>query len=206
MVLRDSTHYLFTHCTNYLPPKLEREEQYLHFIVSFWRPPILNYHLIEYGGMIARIWTLILTGHRSGQILEKPPATLTANRSTLTMYTEHIWPLASLCSMKASGTFLHMMLNCRPVSQFWTKVTAELSDMVSVTIPVTIPVLLLIDLSEVNITKLKKLIVLAGRTAAKKLIALRWKPPHSLTIRHWALTFLDVIYLELSTARINGTP
>ena len=71
----------------------------------------------------------------------------------------------------------------------------------SVTLPVIIPVLLLIDLSEVNITKLKKRIVLAGLTAAKKLIALRWQPPHSLTI---SLTFLDVIYLKLSTARING--
>ena len=113
-------------------------------------------------------------------------------------------PLCSLCSMKASGTFLHMMWNCPPVSQFWSKVAAKLSELVSVTIPVTIPVLLLIDLSQVNITKLKKRTVLAGLTAAKKLIALRWKPPHSLTIRHWALTFLDVVFLELSTARING--
>lgn len=113
-------------------------------------------------------------------------------------------PSCSLCSLKVSGTFLHMMWNCPPVSQFWSKVAAKLSDLVSVTIPVTIPVLLLIDLSEINITKLKKRTVLAGLTAAKKLVAVRWKPPHSLTIRQWALTFLDVIYLELSTARING--
>ena len=113
-------------------------------------------------------------------------------------------PLCSLCSMKASGTFLHMMWNCPPVSQFWSKASAKLSDLVSVTIPVTIPVLLLIDLSEVNIIKLKKRTVLAGLTAAKKLEALRWKLPHYLTIGHWALTFLDAICLELSTARING--
>lgn len=32
----------------------------------------------------------------------------------------------------------------------------------------------------------------------------RWKPPHSLTTKSWILSFLDVIYMELSTAWING--
>lgn len=64
--------------------------------------------------------------------------------------------------------------------------------------------LLLIDLSVINITKLKKRIVLVGLTAAKKLVSMRWKPPHSLSIRQWVFTFLDVIYLEMSTARVNG--
>ncbi len=53
-------------------------------------------------------------------------------------------------------------------------------------------------------TKLKKHVLLAGLTAAKQMIVLRWKPPRSLTIKHWLLTTLDVIYLEMSTARING--
>lgn len=36
------------------------------------------------------------------------------------------------------------------------------------------------------------------------MIATRWKPPHSLTIKSWTLSFLDVVDMELSTARING--
>lgn len=40
--------------------------------------------------------------------------------------------------------------------------------------------------------------------ACKKIIAVRWKPPHSLSIRQWILNFWDVIYTELSTARIHG--
>ena len=45
---------------------------------------------------------------------------------------------------------------------------------------------------------------LAGLTAAKKIVAMRWKPPHSLNKQYWVLTFIDVVYLELSTARIHG--
>ena len=46
--------------------------------------------------------------------------------------------------------------------------------------------------------------VLAGLTAAKKMLAIRWKPPNDLSKRRWLLTFLEVVYMELSTARING--
>ena len=78
-----------------------------------------------------------------------------------------------------------------------------MSDLLSVTIPVTVSFLLLNDFAKLNITKLKIRIALAGLTAAKKMVAVRWKPPHSLIVRHWLLNFLDVIYLELSTALIN---
>lgn len=52
--------------------------------------------------------------------------------------------------------------------------------------------------------KLKKQALLAGLTAANKLMATRWKPPHSLSSRVWLLTYLYVAYLELSTAQVNG--
>jgi len=52
-----------------------------------------------------------------------------------------------------------------------------------------------------NINNQHKHTVLAGLTAAKKMIALRWKLPHSLSVKRWILTFLDVIFLELSPAR-----
>lgn len=39
--------------------------------------------------------------------------------------------------------------------------------------------------------------------AAKKMILTHRKSPHSLPIWHWILSYLDVIYLELSNAQIN---
>ena len=41
-------------------------------------------------------------------------------------------------------------------------------------------------------------------TAAKKIIVLRWLPPHRLSIKHWLQALLEVIYLEWSSARINN--
>lgn len=64
--------------------------------------------------------------------------------------------------------------------------------------------LVLNDLSTLTLFKLNKCVVFAGLTAAKKMISTQWKPPRSLIVRAWILSFLDVIYLELSTARING--
>ena len=67
------------------------------------------------------------------------------------------------------------------MEQFWAKVASQLSDLTSVTIPVTVPVPLLNDLSGMGLSRAAGRLVLAGITAAKKLIALRWKPPHSLS-------------------------
>lgn len=78
-------------------------------------------------------------------------------------------------------------------------------DLIDDTVPVAIHVLILNNLSNFNISKPKKRVILAGLTAAKKLIATRWKPPHSLTTHSWILSFLDVIYMELSTAFNENT-
>ena len=91
-----------------------------------------------------------------------------------------------------------------PVAGFWQNVASELTTFVSGTVAATIPVLLLNDTSSLQISKCQKRIVLAGLTAAKKMVAVRWKPLHSLTIKQWLLTFLDIVYTELSTARINS--
>ena len=90
-------------------------------------------------------------------------------------------PSCSLCNLNSPGIFIHMMWECPPVEQFWAKVASQLSDLTSVTIPVTVPVLLLNDLSGMGLSRAAGRLVLAGITAAKKLIALRWKPPHSLS-------------------------
>ncbi len=43
-----------------------------------------------------------------------------------------------------------------------------------------------------------KLILLTGITAAKKLLALHWKPPQKATKAHWMNTYIDTVNMELS--------
>lgn len=45
---------------------------------------------------------------------------------------------------------------------------------------------------------------LAGLTATKKIIVQVWVPPHNLAHKHWLNTLLEILFLELSSARING--
>ena len=113
-------------------------------------------------------------------------------------------PCCTLCNLKAEGTYLHMFWNCPPVKAFWETVAADLSDMFEITVPCSPITLLLIDLSQLGLNSLKSRLFLAGLTAAKKLVATRWKPPHTLARRAWVLMFLDIVYLELSTARVHG--
>ncbi|TKS64932.1 LINE-1 retrotransposable element ORF1 protein [Collichthys lucidus] len=44
----------------------------------------------------------------------------------------------------------------------------------------------------------------AGLTAAKKMLALRWQPPHSLAWQQWANSFLEIVLMEWSVARMHG--
>ena len=70
--------------------------------------------------------------------------------------------------------------------------------------PASASSLLLNDLSLLSTSVSQKRLLLAGLTAAKKLVATRWKHPDKLSVSNWILTFLDIIYLELSTARVIG--
>lgn len=73
-------------------------------------------------------------------------------------------PTCTQCVLKVPGTFLHMMWECPPVAQFWTQVASRLSDLVSATTPVTVPVLLLNNLTMLNLNNQHKCTVLAGLT------------------------------------------
>lgn len=53
-----------------------------------------------------------------------------------------------------------------------TRPDVALSDIVAVPVPATVSVMILTDLSEINITRLNKGIVLAGLTAAKRMIVI----------------------------------
>lgn len=110
----------------------------------------------------------------------------------------------TLCPIKATGTYLHMFWECPTVARFWRMIASNLSMLFENTVPYSPFIFLLNDLSSLNLTLPQKLAFLAGLTAAKKLVATRWKLPHTLSSRAWILTYLDIAYLELSTAHMHG--
>ena len=112
--------------------------------------------------------------------------------------------LCSLCPLNKPGTFMHMVWECKPVADFWKQVASAISLLTAKNIPVNPQTLILDNLSSINASLGQRRVILAGLTAAKKLIAVRWKPPHTLDISHWYTTLLDIIYLEISTARIHN--
>ena len=104
----------------------------------------------------------------------------------------------------ALGTFFHMIWECPEVLEFWRMVASKLSLLLTSDIILSPAMFLLNDISQLHLKCTQKRIFLAGLTAAKKIVAMRWKNPHTLTFHHWALTFLDIAYMELSTARLHG--
>ena len=48
------------------------------------------------------------------------------------------------------------------------------------------------------------MVFLVGLTAAKKLIAQRWKTPHDLSYQHWVNTVIDLAKLDKSVASMHG--
>ena len=64
--------------------------------------------------------------------------------------------------------------------------------------------LLLNDDSSLELSYQERLILFAGLTAAKKMLALRWQPPHSLSHTQWLQSFLDIVYMEMSVGRMHG--
>ncbi len=110
-------------------------------------------------------------------------------------------PNCTLCFTGTVSTFYHMILECPGVANFWKTVQENLSTIMHIPVPLSASVLISNDLSQLRLqkkNKKQKCVFLAGLTAAG------WKPPHMLTQRQWVLTFIDVVYLELSPARIHG--
>ena len=113
-------------------------------------------------------------------------------------------PVCDLCSLGRVGSFLHMYWECPDVASFWRLVSSTLSDLLEVDIPCSPKILLLNDTSSLNLPSTRIRILLAGLTAAKRMLALRWKPPHALTRTQWSQSFLSILYMELSVARMHG--
>ena len=79
-----------------------------------------------------------------------------------------------------------------------------ISKILGKTIPCSPRVLLLNDVSAFQLSIREKCVFLSGITAAKKLLALRWKPPHDLSEKHWFNLWMEILQMELSVARVHG--
>ena len=113
-------------------------------------------------------------------------------------------PFCTFCSQGTMGTLLHVLWECPDVQSFWGKVVDKMTVLVGKKFSLEPALLLLNDDSRFKITEIERKLWLAGLTAAKKIVVLRWLPPHRLSIKHWLQTLLEVIYLEWSSARINN--
>lgn len=103
-----------------------------------------------------------------------------------------------------NSRIIHMFWECPPVAVFWRLVASNFSTIFDKVLPCSPAALILNDLPLTGLTICKRRALLAGLTAAKKLVVTRWTPPHCLSVQAWFLVYLDVAYLEISIARIHG--
>lgn len=91
------------------------------------------------------------------------------------------------------------------VKVFWEQITAFLSRIMKVEINCCPKCMLLNDDQALNLTIDQRRLWHVGSTAAKKkMLALRWQPPHTLPIHQWTRLLVDILSMELSTATVNG--
>ena len=80
----------------------------------------------------------------------------------------------------------------------------KLSSVLGTHVPVSPKLLLLNDLSGLDLSIKHQRWLLAGLTAAKRMIAQRWKAPHLLPYHQWLDSTVDIANLEMSVARMHG--
>lgn len=105
-------------------------------------------------------------------------------------------------------TFVHLRLQallctCPSVAAFWRQISITLSDLLKANIRLSPSLFLLNDDSTSELSSQQKRMLWAGLTAAKKMLALQWQPPHLLPWQQWANSFLDIVIMERSVARMH---
>ncbi len=120
---------------------------------------------------------------------------------------ENVIPWRSLHLLTV--TYVHLTPSdhlsvCNGNASFWKQISHTLSDILEVKIPLSPTLLLLNDSSSSDLSLQQKCILWAGLTSAKKMLALRWQPLHSLTWQQWANSLLDIVMMEQSVARMHG--
>lgn len=132
----------------------------------------------------------------------------TIHRAYLTTRIRHIIglspdPYCKFCEPQRPDTFLHMMWECPEVQKLWDSVLDILFKVTKICFPKDPILLLLNDNSQFPLNAKVRKFWLAASTATKKMLVQRWKPPHDLSVKHWLHSLLEILYLELSSARIN---
>ena len=112
-------------------------------------------------------------------------------------------PYCDYCPDNTIATLYHMVWQCPEVNRFWHSASSIMSIIIEVPIPFSPCLLLLNDTSSLKLTINNRRLLLAGLTAAKRMIVCRWKPPHALSVRKWLSSYRDIAQLELSTARLH---
>lgn len=113
-------------------------------------------------------------------------------------------PNCNLCNLNQVGTFLHVMWECPLVQSFWQQIVKHLSNTFGLEIDLTPRSMLLNDDSGKNFNHMQRMLWLSACTVAKKMLAVRWQPPHSLSIQQWTCSLVEMLSIELSVARMNG--
>lgn len=113
-------------------------------------------------------------------------------------------PNCTLCQDGKTGTFLHFFWECSVLAPFWLWLAEDISTLIEKDIVLTPDIFFLNDFSNMSLTLIQTNLILAAFTAAKKMLVSRWCPPHTMCRRQWALSLLDILTMELSTARMHG--
>ena len=71
-------------------------------------------------------------------------------------------------------------------------------------IPCSPTILLLNDFTGLNLSMLHQRWFLVAITAAKRMVAQRWLPPHTLYRQQWVNAAIDLANLEMSVAHMHG--
>ena len=112
-------------------------------------------------------------------------------------------PECLLCPLQVTGTFIHMMWECPPVEQFWNRITSTMSIVTGHKIPTSPTVLLLNDFTGLDLPIICQRWLLLALTAAKRMLAQRWVPPHNISHSKWINDTVDLANLEMSVARMH---
>ena len=113
-------------------------------------------------------------------------------------------PNCNLCDLNQMVTFLHIMLECPSVQIFWQQITKCLSETLGVEIECSPKCMLLNDDSQQNFSHMQRMLWLSSCIVAKKMLAVRWQPPNTLSVNQWTCSLIEVLSMELSVAKMNG--
>ncbi len=97
-----------------------------------------------------------------------------------------------------------MFWECPVVISLWTHVNLVLSSLLRIDWSVNPSLCLLNDDSGLCISSMKKRMLFAGFTAAKKTIIQNWFTPHMCRKTYWIRSLLQIVMCECTTARVGG--